>query len=104
MSRPRGIEAAIAALRSLFLKTSEDASGALICTCFHVHDGKIRRAIRKDALTTVEEVTDHTRGCGGCRTCRPDVERILAEEAERRRAAASGGAEGGGSAEHPSER
>ena len=94
MTKPHGIEAAVAALRGLFLRTEENASGPLICTCFHVHDGRLRRAIRQYGLTTVLQVTEMTRGCGGCRTCRPDVERILGEEASLRAGRGTKPAEG----------
>jgi len=50
------------------------------CTCFLVRTDTIRRAIRRHRLATVEDVKSRTRAGSGCGTCRPDLERLLAEE------------------------
>jgi NifU-like protein len=60
------------------------AEGPLVCHCFHVREKKIRHYVRERGLKTVEEVNRWTRACGGCRSCRPDIELILEQERDRR--------------------
>lgn len=57
---------------------SEHEDGALVCKCFGIDEGVIARAIRSDKLTSVEQVTAHTRAGGGCSTCVDKLEDILA--------------------------
>ena len=52
--------------------------GELICHCLHVRRGRIERVIREQQLDSVEGVRRWTRACSGCRSCRPDIERLLA--------------------------
>ncbi len=54
--------------------------GRLICHCFHVFEDRIRRYVRERRLETVDDVRSWTRANSGCRSCRPDIEAILAEE------------------------
>lgn len=54
--------------------------GRLVCHCLQVHEGRIVRAIRERRLTTVPEVQFWTRACTGCRSCRVDIEALLARE------------------------
>jgi NifU-like protein len=75
------LQAAIAALRGLPNPFLND--GPLVCHCFHVRQGKIRHYVRERGLETVEEVNRWTRACGGCRSCRPDIELILQQEKDR---------------------
>ena len=49
-----------------------------ICSCQGVTRGQIIHAIRDRALTTIEQVAEHTRASTGCGGCRADVERLLA--------------------------
>lgn len=60
-----------------------EAEGRLICHCFHVREGRIRRYIREHSLRSVDAVRSWTRACGGCRSCRPDIEAILDQERDR---------------------
>lgn len=53
--------------------------GGLICTCLGVREGRIRRAITERQCRSVEDVAFWTRACTGCRSCRPDVKRLLDE-------------------------
>lgn len=55
-------------------------SGRLICHCFHVPEDRIRRYVRAKRLATVDDVRTWTRANSGCRSCRPDIEQIIAEE------------------------
>ena len=54
--------------------------GPWLCYCFQVTEAEIRRAIRLYGLKNLSQVQMKTRACTGCRTCRPDVEAILADE------------------------
>jgi len=55
------------------------SGGGLICRCFRVSEGTVRRAIREQQLRTVEEVTASTCAAGGCSSCYDDVAAILSE-------------------------
>lgn len=52
----------------------------IVCKCFGVSEEQIRRAIRENALTSVEEVTNFTKAGGGCGNCSDDIAAILASE------------------------
>jgi NifU-like protein len=53
--------------------------GALLCKCFGVDEGMVERAIRADALLTMEQVTQFTKAVGSCGTCVEAVEATLAK-------------------------
>lgn len=55
-------------------------AGNIVCKCFGITDEKIRDAIRRNNLTTVEHVTHFTKAGGGCGQCHDDIQRILDEE------------------------
>jgi len=55
----------------------EGKEGEVICTCFNVTDIEIEDAIRKNKLTTVEDVTHFTKAGGGCGGCQPKIQEIL---------------------------
>ncbi len=57
-----------------------EPEGELVCKCFGVYDGQIRRAIRENNLTSVEEITDFTKAGGGCGDCQEKLQAILDEE------------------------
>ncbi len=57
----------------------EQAEGELVCECFGVTDEQIRRAVRENNLSTIQEVTDYTKAGGGCGLCHDKIERIIAE-------------------------
>lgn len=73
-----GVDALQAALANLRGEPSPFAAdGELVCTCLHVRQGRIERAIRERKLKTVEEVRFWTAACSGCRSCRDDVEALI---------------------------
>jgi bacterioferritin-associated ferredoxin len=72
------LRAAVAALRGEPNPFERD--GRLICHCFHVREGKIRRYIREKRLTSIDQIRSWTRACSGCRSCRPDLDVILEQE------------------------
>ena len=77
-----GQEALDAALKNFAGEASpaHEPEGELVCKCFGVTDVQIRRAIRENGLTTLEEVTDFTKAGGGCGDCHERIGQILAEE------------------------
>ena len=52
---------------------------ALVCSCFGVSERAIETAIDENLLTTVAEVTGACRAGGGCGSCQPLIEDILAD-------------------------
>lgn len=74
-------EALNATLASYHNSTREEWTGdeALICTCFGVSEKSLEQAIETRSLRTVEEVTRTCNAGGGCRSCRPLIEEILAD-------------------------
>lgn len=71
------LRAAIAHFRGESLK-EEHEEGKLICKCFGVDEGHIRRAVVNNGLTTLEEVINYTKAGGGCTACHEKIELALA--------------------------
>jgi NifU-like protein len=59
--------------------TDDHEEGALICKCFGIDEGMVERAVRMNALTTIEQVTAYTKAGGGCLTCFDSLEGVLAK-------------------------
>jgi NifU-like protein len=49
----------------------------IVCRCFVVSEGAIRRAVADHGLRQVEEVTAVTRAGGGCSSCWDEIQQIL---------------------------
>ena len=64
------LRAAIAHFRGESLE-EEHEEGKLICKCFGVDEGHIRRAVVNNGLTTLEEVINYTKAGGGCTASAP---------------------------------
>jgi len=74
-----GKQALEAALRNLRGEEAQalDLEGEVVCECFGVTDEQIKRAIRENRLTSVEDVTHYTKAGGGCTECHPEIEKLL---------------------------
>ncbi|GLV18755.1 Fe-S cluster assembly protein NifU [Klebsiella quasipneumoniae] len=71
------LRAAIAHFRGESLE-EEHEEGKLLCKCFGVDEGHIRRAVVNNGLTTLEEVINYTKAGGGCTACHEKIELALA--------------------------
>lgn len=60
----------------------EGDEGKIVCRCFGVTDGLIRKVVRENNLSTVEEVTNYCKAGGGCESCHYDIEQIIHETRE----------------------
>ena len=76
-----GQEALLAAIADYRGETIADdhEEGKLICKCFGVDEGHIRRAVLTNGLTTLEEVINYTKAGGGCTACHEKIELALAD-------------------------
>ncbi|MEO1211721.1 MAG: Fe-S cluster assembly protein NifU [Cyanobacteria bacterium J06638_20] len=81
------LEAAINNYRGIVTEHHEDDEGVLICSCYGITDPRIRRVIRENSLTTVEQVTNYVKAGGGCGTCLANIEDILFEVLAEKEAA-----------------
>jgi len=59
--------------------------GKVVCNCFGITEEEIRRVVRENDLTTVEQVTNYCKAGGGCGSCIPDIEKIIHAVREERR-------------------
>lgn len=69
------LEAAIANYRGY--KRAPIEEGTIVCKCFGVTDKVIERVVKANNLTTVDQVTHYTKAGGGCKSCHPDIQKIL---------------------------
>ncbi|MGP0128127.1 MAG: Fe-S cluster assembly protein NifU [cyanobacterium endosymbiont of Rhopalodia musculus] len=76
------LEAAISNYRGIPLNNHENDEGTLVCRCFGITNSKIRRIVLENGLTTAEQVTNYVKAGGGCASCLPDIDDILAEIVE----------------------
>ncbi len=70
------LEAAIASSKGLDI--TKQLEGEVVCKCFGITDREIERVIRENNLTTVADVTHYTKAGGGCESCQPKIEAIIA--------------------------
>jgi NifU-like protein len=73
------LEAAIADFRGEAISQEDDDEGRIICTCFGISEGKIKRLAKENNLQFVEDITNYTKAGGGCGACLADIEDILEE-------------------------
>ncbi len=74
----QALEAALKNLRGEEAAT-RDLEGEVVCECFGVTDEEIKRAIRDNNLTSVEDVTHYTKAGGGCEDCHGEIEKLLGQ-------------------------
>ncbi len=55
----------------------EEAPSKIICTCFNVSEADIKDAIINKKLTTLDEVTEHTRAGGACGRCKGVIQSLI---------------------------
>ncbi|HEY0211452.1 Fe-S cluster assembly protein NifU [Acerihabitans sp.] len=70
---------------------ADHEEGALICKCFGVDEGHIRRAVLENGLTTLEDVVNYTKAGGGCTSCHEKIEQTLEQILNARPAARANG-------------
>lgn len=58
---------------------ADHVEGELVCECFGVTDEQIRREVKENNLSTVEQVTHYTKAGGGCGLCHEKIEEIIAQ-------------------------
>ena len=51
--------------------------GEIVCECFGVTDIEIERAVRENALKTIEDVTNYVKAGGGCESCHEKIQEII---------------------------
>jgi len=78
------LQAAVANYRGEELAEDHE-EGELVCKCFGVHAGLIEEVICANRLSTVDDVTNYTKGGGGCTSCHEKIEEILAAINQKRR-------------------
>jgi len=76
------LDAAIAYYRG---KSVEVEPSDIVCKCFGITGKGIDRIARENNLAALEQVTHYTKAGGGCRTCHPEIQRILDRILEDRR-------------------
>lgn len=70
-------------------------AGEVVCNCFGITDQEIRRVVRENGLSTIEQITNYTKAGGGCRRCHPRLAEILEEVRRETESAATPAAAGG---------
>ncbi|MDC0610988.1 Fe-S cluster assembly protein NifU [Vibrio sp.] len=74
-----GMEALHAAVADYRGETIEDdhEEGELICKCFAIDDLMIKRVVKANGLTTLEDVINYTKAGGACASCHEKIEYVL---------------------------
>lgn len=70
------LEASVAFSKGIDVK--KQIEGEVVCKCFGITDREIERAVRENNLTSVADVTHYTKAGGGCESCHPKIESIIA--------------------------
>ena len=86
------LEQALARFRGEAVDEHEEEGFRIVCNCFGVTDSKIKRIVRENRLKDAEQVTHYCKAGGGCGSCIPEIEDLIAEVWEEAGAAEDGGA------------
>lgn len=73
------LEAAIYNYKGIPLQAEEEDESPLICRCFAITKGKVKRIIRENHLTRAEQVTNYIKAGGGCGSCLAEIDDLLVE-------------------------
>lgn len=78
------LEVAIAKFRGGSVPTHDhdhdhEQEGEIVCKCFGLTDGFLRKVIEQNRLHTAEQVTHFTKAGGACGGCIPKIKEIIAE-------------------------
>lgn len=71
------LDAAMAKYRGHELKEDHHDEGKIVCHCFGITDERIKKVVKENFLTTVEQVTNYTKAGGGCKSCHPAIEDLI---------------------------
>jgi NifU-like protein len=58
-------------------EAEKKVAGEIVCECFGVTDIEIERAVRENALKTIEDVTNYVKAGGGCESCHEKIQEII---------------------------
>ncbi|MDR9830588.1 Fe-S cluster assembly protein NifU [Vibrio sp. FNV 38] len=70
------LEAAIANYRGESIADHHE-EGELICKCFAIDDVMIKKVVKDNQLSCLQEVINYTKAGGACTTCHEKIERVL---------------------------
>lgn len=73
------LEKALARYRGEDIEEHEEEGYKLVCRCFGVTDQKIKRIVRENKLKEPEQATHYCKAGGGCGSCIPEIEDLIAE-------------------------
>ncbi|HEY6873877.1 MAG TPA: Fe-S cluster assembly protein NifU [Geobacteraceae bacterium] len=77
------LEAAIASYRGVEVASHDhehgEQEGEIVCKCFGLTDGFLKKVIAANKLHTAEQVTHFTKAGGACGGCIPKIKELIAE-------------------------
>lgn len=56
---------------------NKELEGEVVCHCFGVTDVEIKRVVKENHLTTVEQITEFTKAGGACGNCLDEIQAVL---------------------------
>ncbi len=71
------LDKAISKWKGEELEEHDDLDGEVVCKCFGVTDTLIKKVVRDNSLSTVEEVMNYTKAGGACGSCIPAIEDLI---------------------------
>jgi NifU-like protein len=57
-----------------------DHSEEIVCFCLKVSEKDLIKAIRSHKITSIDDITHHTKAGDGCTACHPVLKKLLAQE------------------------